>query len=48
MYGMDDIDCEYQESVNQQDCELQYRIQDHILENKRLMEYIKYLENRNE
>ena len=45
MYGMDDLDYEYQESVNQQDYELEYRIQDHILEDKRLMEYIKYLEN---
>lgn len=45
---MDDLDYEYQESMNQQDCELEYKIQDHILEDKRLMDYIKYLENHDE
>ena len=39
---LDEIDYEELEAMNQ-DYEMEYRIQDHILENKRLMEYIKYL-----
>ena len=47
MYLMDDLDYEYQESMNQ-DFELEYRIQEHILEDKRLMEYIKQLDDCND
>lgn len=43
---MEDIDYEYQESLNQ-DFELEYRIKTHILENKKLMEYIRKLDERN-
>lgn len=43
MYEMDDVDYDYQESMNQ-DFELEYRIESHILENKKLMEYIYHLE----
>lgn len=47
MYLMDDPDYEYQESMNQ-DFELEYRIQEHILEDERLMEYIKQLDDCND
>ena len=44
MYAqMEDIDYEYQESLNQ-DYEMEYRIKEHILENKKLMDHIRRLD----